>query len=1373
MKEFINSNGVLLKLVLPANAIALGIAVLQTTQQAKAQPLAPSAPTTPIAPEPSPNGTGTLVTSPDDNQFNITGGTQSGANLFHSFEQFSLNQGQIANFISNPDIQNILGRIVGGNPSVINGLIEVTGGNSNLFLMNPAGIIFGSNASLNVPASFTATTATGIGFDNNWFNALDSNDYASLSGTPNAFAFTSSQPGSIINAGNLAVTQGQNLTLIGGTVASTGKLSGGHITVATVPGESVVRISQNGLLLSLDIQPLTPEDGQLGNWTFPIASLPELLTGGGGGNATGVTINSNGEVELTGSGFRVENGDLVAKNITAQTATLSSDRKLIYGNLTSTQRQLQAQGSIQQVLPTPTPPRRPVPTSGDLSFPSRPDRTGGLTPGDLSFPTTSPGDLSFASTSTLVGSPPLPSTSPGDLSLPSTLVGNLPLPNTSLGDLSLDTTVFQVPPTNSSQDTLLSQLSLNRRIERSCNRINTTVTASSVNSSRESERAGTLPPATPIGASGDDCDAIDRSDLAFSGTMPAVAAQRWQQFLILARKNGDRKSEAQALLNLGSNYSALADWTRAIEYYQQSLKIVRELGNRPAERVILESLGTAYTDSSNYTQAIAYYQQSLKTAQELGERQAEGATLSNLGLVYQAIGDYAKAIAYHQPHLTIARAIGNPGEEAAALGNLGIAYHGLGDYTKAIEYYQQQLNIVQTIGDRQNEASSLGNLGNAYKALGDYAKAIEYQQRTLAIKQALRDRKGEALALGNLGNAYAALGDYSKAMTYYEQTLATAKTLSDRKTEGIMLENLGIIHTNLGENDKAIRYYQQSLATARAIGARQEEAITLAALGFTYYVQGNNTKALEYCQQSWVVTRSIGDRRTEGSVLVTLGLVYESQNDLPRAIDSYKQSLMTMQAISHREGEWGALAYLGNALFKQGNLLEAEKKLRAALEILESLRPGLNDLHKVSIFDTQALTYALLQQVLVAQGKPETALEIAERGRARAFVELLAKRLSPAVAVKSTSNATPPTTVTLQQIAREHKATLVEYSIIPEKFLLQGKLRGVASKLFIWVIQPTGEIAFRQVDLKQLQQKNTSLHDLVLVSRHLRTMERSESARKQLYQLLIEPIAEFLPTNPDAPVIFIPQDSLFLLPFPALQAANGKYLIEQHTILSAPAIQVLELTRQQRQRLTTYYSQPLQDQDILVVGNPKMPGELKPLPGAQQEALMIAKLLNTQAIIGDRATKVNIVKQLPKARLIHLATHGLLDDIKKLGVPGAIALAPSPNDDGFLTAGEILNLKLNAQLVVLSACYTGQGEITGDGVIGLSRSLIAAGVPSTIVSLWAVPDAPTAMLMTEFYRHLQQNPDKAQALRNAMLTTMKQYPQPINWAAFTLIGEAR
>ncbi|NET58711.1 MAG: CHAT domain-containing protein [Symploca sp. SIO2E6] len=219
----------------------------------------------------------------------------------------------------------------------------------------------------------------------------------------------------------------------------------------------------------------------------------------------------------------------------------------------------------------------------------------------------------------------------------------------------------------------------------------------------------------------------------------------------------------------------------------------------------------------------------------------------------------------------------------------------------------------------------------------------------------------------------------------------------------------------------------------------------------------------------------------------------------------------------------------------------------------------------------------------------------------------------------------------------------------------------------------------------------------------------------------------------------------------------------------------------QRQKLGSRES-GVANEEFIVVGNPTMPkvtavpGEtpepLEPLPGAEQEAREIASLLNTQAIIGSQATEAAIVEQMPKARFIHLATHGLLNDLYNADLPGAIALAPSGEDDGLLRASEILNLKLNAELVVLSACNTGQGRITSDSVIGLSRSLFTAGVPSVIASLWKVPDKPTAFLMTNFYQNLQKTPDKAQALRQAMLATMKEYPHPKNWAAFTLIGEA-
>jgi len=253
---------------------------------------------------PAADGTGTIVT-PDGNQFNIEGGSfsQDGANLFHSFQQLGLDANQIANFISNPQIQNILGRVTGGDASIINGLIQVTGGNSNLFLINPAGIVFGADARLNVPASFTATTATGIGFDGNqWFNVFGTNNYLDLIGTPSQFAFDISQPVSLVNAGELAVGAGQNLTLLGGTVVNTGQLTapGGTITIAAIPGENLVRISQPGHLLSLDIEPQQDSSGQM--LPFTPQDLATLLTGTEGDVDTGLSVNQTNEVQLTDSG---------------------------------------------------------------------------------------------------------------------------------------------------------------------------------------------------------------------------------------------------------------------------------------------------------------------------------------------------------------------------------------------------------------------------------------------------------------------------------------------------------------------------------------------------------------------------------------------------------------------------------------------------------------------------------------------------------------------------------------------------------------------------------------------------------------------------------------------------------------------------------------------------------------------------------------------------------------------------------------------------------------------------------------------------------------------------------------------------------------
>jgi len=327
----------------------------------------------------------------------------------------------------------------------------------------------------------------------------------------------------------------------------------------------------------------------------------------------------------------------------------------------------------------------------------------------------------------------------------------------------------------------------------------------------------------------------------------------------------------------------------------------------------------------------------------------------------------------------------------------------------------------------------------------------------------------------------------------------------------------------------------------------------------------------------------------------------------------------------------------------------------------------------------------------------------------------------------------------------------------------------------------------------------------VVVEKPASSMSHSPAQRyaglQQLHQLLIEPIADLLPTDPEQTVILIPQGELFLVPFPALQDPAGEFLIAQHTLLTAPSIQTLSLTQRAKARLP---KRGKAAQNALVVGNPTMPSvqlsptapatTLAPLPGSETEAIAVADLLQTAPLIGDQAKESEIFRRLPQAHRIHLATHGLLSYGVPSGglrpadgrkpVPGAIALTAdsastatvdlAPDSirlDGLLTSEEIIQLRLSAELVVLSACDTGLGDLTGDGVVGLARAWMGAGVPSVVVSLWAISDSSTSVLMESFYSNLNQGLTKAQALRPAMLETMETYPDPADWGAFILMGQ--
>jgi len=583
-----------------------------------------------------------------------------------------------------------------------------------------------------------------------------------------------------------------------------------------------------------------------------------------------------------------------------------------------------------------------------------------------------------------------------------------------------------------------------------------------------------------------------------------------------------------------------------------------------------------------------------------------------------------------------------------------------------------------------------------------------------------------------------------------------------------------------------------------------------------------------------------------GTIYLKLGNYQESIKYFQQALDNVSSNQQAFMCETCQTSEFHGIVSsihegIAFALLWQGNLQEAEKSFTEAMKNDEIsweqtvrflktpyIEGGMTEGNLVN----EVFSYPYgLQELKVKQGKYNEALELAEMGRTRILSYLISK-----------SNDTSITISEIQQLARKKNATIVKYSWLE------------SPKIYIWVIQPSGEIHFSQVDLSQpsINPQQTQGHSfargislnsnsyinsklliplgilLIGISlsyfllRHRKPLmivgivasgltssflffqqnqtpslnidnkslvqltqqtfatvrsnnrdtlsnavtaticEDQTQCLDRLSQILIAPIAKFLPKNPEESVIFIPDRELFRVPFAALKTADGKYLIEKHPIQISPSIQTLQLIDQESSNNTLNLTS-----NALIVGNPTMPKmengqQLPALPGTEKEAQVISNFLGTQPLIGEQANIQNVTGQMPNADIIHLATHGNSQ---------SIALAPAEGQTGFLS-GEIYGMNLRANLVVLSACDTGLGDITSDGVVGIARPFMAAGVKSVVVSLWSVPDAATSDLMIEFYNNLKTKPNKAQALQQAMLTIMKQHPEPVNWAGFILVGEA-
>ena len=886
----------------------------------------------------------------------------------------------------------------------------------------------------------------------------------------------------------------------------------------------------------------------------------------------------------------------------------------------------------------------------------------------------------------------------------------------------------------------------------------------------------------------------------------------FEQARVISRGLKDRGGEGNALNGLGAASRNLGRAEKAVEYFEQAAEIRRETGNRYGEASTLTNLGLAYGDLSRYEKAIECYEQALRISREVKDRSLEGRILNGLGLAADSLSRYEKAVEYYEQALVTSRAVKSRVNEAALLHNLGNVYYTLGRYEKAVEYFEQAVAILRELKDRNGEVHALGSLGNAYHAQGRYAKAIEYYDQSLLISREVKNRSREGMVLSLLGGVYHALGRYEKAIEYLDQSLLISREVKHRLGEGLRLASVGRAYYALGRFEKGIEYYEQALAISREVKDREGEGSTLHNLAEAERNRGNLDRARSLIEDRLRIAESVR------SALVSP----ESRTALLASVQSsyqfYTDLLMRQHRAEPTKG-FDALAVEASERRRARSLLDLLSEARAdvsrgvdgaLLERERLLSRQLNDKAQRLMQTTTPGQAAVLKQ------------EISQLENDYERAQVAIRKASPHYAA-----LTQPQPLKLKEIQQQ---------LDPDTLLLEYALGEERS--YLWAITRDSLASYELPKGELIEKEARQVYGLLTTRSASRRGETTPQRKQRIAQAeadlpaaaailsrtLLAPVAAQLGTRrlvvvADGALQYIP---FAMLPHPA--GGKGGPLVVNHEVVSLPsasalAIQRAELAgRRPAPKLLAVIADPVfaptdarlksaaavagdgqQTQAVgfddarsieHLAGKPDDKAGaaartlvIPRLPFTRQEATRLLALAPKASSFGAtdfQASRATVLGGgLGQYRYVHFATHGVMDSER----PGLSALVLSTVDeqgrpqDGFLRANDIYNLKLPAELVVLSACQTGLGkEIKGEGLVGLTRGFMYAGAARVVVSLWSVNDRATAELMAKFYeRMLKRGERPAAALRAAQVEMWRrrQWQSPYYWAAFTMQGEWR
>lgn len=872
------------------------------------------------------------------------------------------------------------------------------------------------------------------------------------------------------------------------------------------------------------------------------------------------------------------------------------------------------------------------------------------------------------------------------------------------------------------------------------------------------------------------------------------------------------KLEYNLLMRLADTYNSAGDVQSAIEYYKKGLQKAESLKDEKRQLDAYAGLGDAHAVLKECDKALEYQNKRLTIAEKMHSELEIGRAYGGLGIAYDFQGNYSKAIDCHMKHLEIAERLKEPKDQETANGNLGNAYHSQGDYQKAIKHHTTSLEFANKLKDLRGQMSANANLGNAYHAQGDNRQAITYHEESLRLARLLKDLRGEGSAYGNLGMDHNSLGEYAKAIEYHEKHRKITQRLRDRAAEAEACRNLANSHRNLGNLAVALICANDQLKIAKEHHLRSEEGMAYGLLG-TIFLQLNNFElAIQQFNNQIGIAKDPEDRDALEAAYIGLGVASYAQGKCKEAITYYSDALPHAEKLNDLTGKAGILSNLGFAYEDLNQLDMAEKSFRESIEVYSKLQHQLGDSNqwKISLFQGQVKTFMGLERVLIKQKKEEEALKVTDARRARALLAVLSKKTSPTQEKPLAS--TFLSGKDMQALAKNLNTIFVIFSM--------SSLAEDKGSLNVWVIAPEGEPQRRPLPAQTLPDDLKDLSNLLhgfpfvrlkgetgkvenTISRQVQEIRektteqgllkgKQEALKKALaplrakltahlkawYKALIAPLEleKCSSAYPNPTLTIVPDGFLSQIPFAIFMDEENKYLIQKHPIAIIPSIKVLDILNS--------HPKIFSDRLLLVgdpdTGNPKENLKSATLENAKFQDLQ-SRFPKTQ-ILTRKNAQVNRVKEaMENARWIFLSSHGQADkkpDNNPHSVfEGRLLLASDEkHQQGHLHAEEISTLHLNAELAVLSACYSGTGNVQHEGSIGPTWSLIAAGAQSALATLWTIPDADLTVEMThKFMGQIINDKDKrlnkAQILQNLMMEEIKKNKdEPDQWGAFFLFG---